>query len=63
MILEELFAASRDQKKGILLFVNGQTIAGVVIRFGEEDGMVELRSQQYSRMAVRMDRIDGAALS
>lgn len=62
MPLEELLAASRDQKKGVLLFVQGQSIAGLVTRIGE-DGMVELRSQQYSRIVVRMDRIDGAALS
>ena len=62
MPLEELLAASRDQKKGVLLFVQGQAIAGLVTKVGE-DGMVEMKSQQYSRIVVRMDRIDGAALS
>lgn len=62
MPLEELLAASRDQKKGVLLFVQGQAIAGLVTKIGD-DGMVEMKSQQYSRIVVRMDRIDGAALS
>jgi hypothetical protein len=62
MPLEELLTLSRDQKKGVLLFVQGQSIAGLVTKIGD-DGMVEMRSQQYSRIVVRMDRIDGAALS
>lgn len=62
MPLEELLTLSRDQKKGVLLFVQGQSIAGLVTKIGD-DGMVEMRSQQYSRIVVRIDRIDGAALS
>jgi len=60
--LEEILTASRDQKKGVILYVQGQSIPGLVVRIGE-DGWVEMRSQQYSRIAVRLERIDGAAIA
>jgi hypothetical protein len=59
-MFDEILKASMDGKKGITLFLKGQAIAGVVVKMGA--GAVELRSQQYSRIVVRIDSIDGAAL-
>lgn len=58
--IEQLLAAAQQDKRGITLYVNGQVIAGAVIRI-EPGQWVELRNQQASRILVRLDRIDGAA--
>jgi hypothetical protein len=58
----ELFEASQKDKKGLTIYVNGQSIPGVVTRIiGDE--AVEVRNQQVSRAIVRIDRIDAVALS
>jgi hypothetical protein len=51
--------AQQVPEKGLTLFVQGQTIAGLVVSFSDE--AVEMRSQQYERIVVRIDRIDGIA--
>ena len=63
--MRELFDASQKDKKGLMLYVKGQTIAGVVVKVGGSMGedTVELRSREYSRIVVRIDAIDAAALS
>ena len=58
--IEQALAAAQQDKRGITLFVNGQTVGGAVTRI--EPGLwVELRNQQASRIVVRLDRIDGVA--
>ena len=42
---------------GVALVVGGQQIGGAVVRI-EAGQWVELRSQQYGRIVVRLDRID-----
>jgi hypothetical protein len=44
-----------------MLYVKGQTIAGIVVKISGD--VVELRSREYSRIAVRIDAIDAAAMS
>ncbi len=63
--MRELFEASQKDKKGLMLYVKGQTIAGVVVRIGGSLGedTLELRSREYSRIVVKIDSIDAAALS
>jgi hypothetical protein len=56
---QEFFEKSLSEKKGITLYVGGQTISGGVTRIGTD--VVELRSQEFSRIVVRVDRIDGIA--
>ena len=62
--LEQALAAARQAQRGITLYVNGQTVAGAVVRVDTSTapGWVELRNQQFGRIVLRMDRIDGAAL-
>ena len=58
--IEQALAAAQQDKRGITLYVNGQTVGGAVTRI--EPGLwVELRNQQASRIVVRLDRIDGVA--
>lgn len=58
---QAIFEKSMNEKKGVNVHVNGQTIGMLVTKIG--DGVVEGRSQQYSTIAVRIDRIDAAAIS
>lgn len=58
--MEQALATALQDKRGITLYVNGQTIAGAVTRI-EPGQWVELRNQQYGRIIVRLDRIDGIA--
>ena len=58
--IELLLTTAQQDKRGITLYVNGQTVAGAVVRV-EAGQWVELRNQQASRIIVRLDRIDGVA--
>jgi len=58
----ELIEWSANEKRGLTLYVNGQTVAGIVVKIGE-DGTIELKSQTYSRIIVRLDSIDAIAAS
>src|SRR3990167_9285680 len=56
--IEQALAQAQQEKKGVTLYVQGQTIGGGVVRI-EPGQWVEMRSQQYGRIVVRLDRIDG----
>ena len=53
---------SHEAKKGVTLFVNGEKIGGLVLGCNLQDGTVELKSQEYGRIVVALDRIDAAAM-
>ncbi len=57
---QALFQDSIEHKRGLALHVNGKTIQGAVVRLIGTDA-VELRNQQYDRIVVRIDRIDGVS--
>jgi hypothetical protein len=59
--MRELLELSRNEKKGVILYVRGQSISGVVTKITGD--VVELRSREYSRMVVKIDSIDGAAVA
>jgi hypothetical protein len=59
--IEQLLAAAQQEKKGVTLHVNGQAIGGGVTRI-ESGQFVEMRSQQYGRIVVRLDRIDAVLM-
>ena len=60
MELKELLEKSRNENKGITLYVNGITIGALVTNVGEE--FVEGKSREFGRIVIRLDRIDGAAM-
>ncbi len=60
-VLLELLQASQNEKKGVNLYVKGQSVPGVVVKVAGE--FVELRSREFSRIVVRIDSIDAAAMS
>jgi hypothetical protein len=59
--LEDALSAAMASKRGINVYVNGQTIGGAVTRV-EPGVFIELRNQEFGRIVVRWDRIDGVAL-
>lgn len=58
---KELFELSLKEKKGITLYIQGQSVGGAVTRILEDS--VELRSREFSRIIVRLDSVDAVALS
>jgi hypothetical protein len=60
-VMKELLEASQNDKKGITLYVKGQSIGGAVVKISGE--FVELRSREFSRIVVRIDAIDAAAMN
>jgi hypothetical protein len=59
--LEEAFNAALASKRGVTLYVNGQTIGGAITKI-DPGKYVELRNQESSRIVVRWDSIDGIAM-
>jgi hypothetical protein len=59
--MRELLETSLNEKKGVMLYVKGHTIGGAVVKVGGDT--VELRSREYSRIVVRLDAIDAAAMT
>ena len=59
--MKEFLEASQNEKKGITLYVRGQSIGGLVVKIAGD--FVELRSREFSRIVVRLDSIDGAAMA
>lgn len=58
--IEQTLTTAQQDKKGVTLYVAGQSVGGAVTRV-EPGQWVELRNQQSGRIVVRLDRIDGVA--
>ncbi len=59
--MHDLLEASMKDKKGVMVYLKGQSIGGMVTKIAGD--MVELRSREYSRIIVRIDAIDAVAMS
>lgn len=60
-MFQEILEASQKEKKGVMLYVRGQSVSGIVVRISGDS--VELRSREYSRIVVRLEAIDAAAIA
>jgi hypothetical protein len=58
--MREILESSQKEKKGVMLYIKGQSIGGVVVKIDGE--FAELRNREYSRIVVKIDSIDAAAL-
>jgi hypothetical protein len=58
--IEQALVAAQQDKRGITLYVAGQTIAGAVTKV-EPGQWVEMSNRTSGRIIVRIDRIDGIA--
>jgi endonuclease YncB( thermonuclease family) len=56
----ELIEWSQTEKRGLTFFIKGQTVAGVVVKIIAGEA-IEVRSQTYSRVVIRLDSIDAMA--
>jgi hypothetical protein len=57
----QMLEQSMKEKRSIKLYLNGETVAGAVVKI-EGTQWVELRSQEFSRIIVRIDRINAVAI-
>jgi hypothetical protein len=60
-MFRSILEASQSEKKGVMLYVKGQAIPGMVVKIDADS--VELRSREYSRIVVRLDSLDAVAMS
>lgn len=60
--IEQTLLVARDAQRGVTLYVQGQTLAGLVLQV-QPGQWVALRSQQHGRIVVRLERIDAVARS
>lgn len=60
-MFRSILEASKTEKKGLMLWVKGQSIAGVVVNLNEDS--VELRSREYSRIVIRIESLDAVAMA
>lgn len=58
--IEQALAGAQQSKRGVTLHVQGQAVSGAVTHV-EPGQWVELRSPQFGRIVVRLDRIDAVA--
>lgn len=61
-LFKEVFELSQNEKRGLTVFIKGQTIVGVVTKIIGADA-VEMRSQMYSKSVILIDSIDAASVS
>jgi len=59
---QELFERSAKEKKGLNIYVRGQTIGAVYVKMIGSDA-VEVRNQSYGRIVIRLDSIDDVAIN
>ena len=60
-MFRNILEASLNEKKGLMLYVKGQAIPGMVVKVEAES--VELRSREYGRIVVKLDSLDAVAMS
>ena len=60
-MFRELIELSLNEKRGLIFFIGGQTIAGAVERV-VGTAAVEIRSQMHSRAVVALDAVDAVAV-
>ena len=61
-LFKELIELSHKEKRGLTIFIKGQTIAGIVTQIiGLE--AIELRNQTFSKIIIRLDAVDAMAIS
>ena len=58
--LLSILAASQRDKRGVEVTVNGQSIGMLVTKIGDE--FVEGKSQQYTRIVVRLASVQAVAM-
>ncbi|MBI4911533.1 MAG: hypothetical protein HY823_02245 [Acidobacteria bacterium] len=55
----EVLEQSLKSGKGVLVYLGQHSVGGAVVKIGDQT--VELRSREYGRIVLRLDRIEGVA--
>lgn len=56
-----LFEMSRDQKKGIMVYFDGQSLGGVVTAINTNS--IEMKNQEFEKIVLLLDSITAVAIS
>ncbi len=56
-----LFEMSKNEKKGIKVYFDGQVLGGVVTEIGSN--AIEMRNQEFGKMVVLLESITAVAIS
>ena len=60
-LFKELIETSLKEKRGLTIFVKGQTISGIVTQIiGLE--AIEVRNQTFRKIIIRLDAVDAMAI-
>jgi hypothetical protein len=59
--MKEFLESIQNEKKSVTLHVKGQTIGGGIVKVSGD--VIELRNREFSRIVVRIDSIDAAAIN
>jgi hypothetical protein len=57
--MRSVLLESKDKNRGVAIYTNGVTVNAVVVSV--DDKYVVAKSQQSSRIVIRLDRIDGVS--
>lgn len=57
--LKSVLLESKEKNRGVAIYTNGVTVNAVVVSV--DDKYVVAKSQQSSRIVIRLDRIDGVS--
>ena len=57
--LRSVLLESKDKNRGVAIYTNGVTVNAVVVSV--DDKYVVAKSQQSSKIVIRLDRIDGVS--
>lgn len=58
-VFDEILEACLKDKKGAVIYVDGQSIAGRVVKVGGE--AIEVSSREFPRIVIKRDRINAVA--
>ena len=56
---QALFEWSQKERRGLTFYIQGNTVAGIVVQIGQD--FVEVRNQEYGSIIIKLDRIDAVA--
>jgi hypothetical protein len=60
--VEEILNQSLTQKKGMAIHIGGQVINAIFVKRIDAN-TIEVKNQTFSRIIIRMDRVDAIAIS
>ena len=56
-LFKELIERSQNEKRGLTIYLQGQTIGGIVTRIIDDEA-IELSSLQYHKAIVRLETVE-----